>query len=406
MKKYILLLVLIVTASVSFSQIQASLGAGSAQNRLKIYLKPLVTNLNALVSTLNFNIALPQSITPIPSLVWVNGSGAFATANSWTVSTPYIESGYINYNITPTAPSFSGVSFTANQEILALEVQFGQPTGCSGLGCGNGNYGNTALLLTIADGGTGGTGAGLALFYCTGSLNSNGSSLYYARTGVTVNNTTSYLPIAIGSPSSPLNTNSSATYTSSTGPLPIKFTDFTAVRRDNDGQLAWTVDNQDPNTLNFGIERSFNGTDFRSIGSIDANILLGSVGTYSFTDPNIVRLRSSGVIYYRLKEVDRDGHFVYSDIRSIKLDSKAITINLYPNPAQAYTNLMLDLPEATTVAVSITDVAGQTMQQFSFPGIKGNNQHKINLNKYAAGTYMIKVNAGDQMKTISVVKTE
>ena len=391
MKKYLFLLSVIFYSSFGFSQtMKASLGAGSTSNKVKIFLTCDQTVASCLFSTLQFNLALPLSAgTATPTITVI--SSAF-TGTSWGVTAPYREGGYINYNIT-TGQSPS-LPVSGNIEFQAMEVQFGG---------GVGTYGNTVSLVCLADGGNVTNGA---LFYCTGSANSNGSALYYARTNTTISNGFSYNPVRPGAPNSPLGTTTSFAQFNSPSPLPIKFTDFTAVRRDNDGQLAWTVDNQDPNTLNFGIERSFNGTDFRSIGSIDANILLGAVGTYNFTDPNIVRLRSSGVIYYRLKEVDRDGHFVYSDIRSIKLDSKAITINLYPNPAQAYTNLMLDLPESTTVAVSITDVAGQTMQQFTFPGIKGNNQHKIELNKYAAGTYMIKVNAGDQMKTISVVKTE
>ncbi len=399
MKKFLLLICTSLIINCSFSQIAASLGAGSASNRIKIYLKPTVTNASALFSTLQFNIALPQTITPIPSLTVISTVFSGVT---WQVSTPYLESGYINYNILTGQSPVYGV--TANTEFQVMEVQFGPPAGCSGAGCGSGNYGNNATLLTIADGGSGGTGAGNALFYCTGTLNSNGSALYYPRTGVTVNNTTSYGPISLGSPRNPLNTNSTATFTAA-GPLPIQFTDFTAVKRNNDGLLTWMVTNQDPNTKFFVVERSYNGSDFSSVGSVDANFSAGSVGTYTLTDANITSARNAGVIYYRIKEVDRDGHYVYSEVRSIKLDSKAITISLYPNPAQAYTNLMLDLNEPNTVAVTVTDVAGQTMQQFTFQGVKGNNQHKINLNKFAAGTYMIKVIAGDQMQTIPVVKT-
>ena len=401
MKKYLLLFCTSLFCSYSFSQtVQASLGAGSAPNRVRIYLKPTVTA-NAVFSTLQFNVALPLAITPRPSLTVV--SSAFAGVN-WIVSASYLESGYINYNILTGSSGYS-LAVTANTEFQAMEVQFGPPAGCSTPAtCGNGNYGSTTLLLCIADGGTGGTGAGNALFYCTGTLNSSGSSLYYPRSGVTVNNTTSYGPISLGSPRNPLNTNSSATYTSA-APLPIKFTDFNAVRRNNDGLLTWMVTNQDPGTRNFVVERSFNGSDFISVGSVDANFSAGSVGTYSLTDANITSLRNAGIVYYRIKEIDRDGHYLYSEVRSIKLDNKAITINLYPNPAQAYTNLMLDLQEAQPVAVTVTDVAGQTMQQFNFQGVKGNNQHKINLNKFAAGTYMIKVIAGDQLQTIPVVKT-
>ena len=398
MKKYLLLLAVISIARAGFSQTMfASIGAGNAANSIRIYLKPDATQASCVFSTLQFNVAIPSGTVPIPSLTV--DSSAFAGV-SWVVGAPYTEGSYINYNIYTGAAGFT-LPITANVEFIAMRVSFHNGSAVP--------LPNRANLVCLPDGGV--TGASNALFYCTGTMNSNGSNLFYARdVNVTVANGFSYSPVPFGQPGSPGTPGSPlGTFTSFAryGPavaLPIKFIDFTAVKRDKDALLSWTIANQDLTTHHYEVDRSFNGTDFTSVITVPADYSQGATATYKQFDANIAALRSSGIIYYRIKEVDLDGHFVYSEIRSLRLDSKSISINLYPNPALDYTNLILDLQDASTVAVNITDAAGKLVQQFSFPAFKGNNQKKIDLSKFASGTYMLKVNTGDLSQTISLVK--
>ena len=391
MKKIITALALLVFLNNLHSQtlVQGSIIPGSKPNSIYIVLRPINgAGFTGLFSNLQFTLQVPTSVGAAPNAVILSDPLRVAgfINGAWTqeMSTPATEvaSAGSNYNYAFNVNPFgaSPKTFTPGVAFNALEVQFTGPV----VPVPN----TTIKLAQIPNGGN--TGNKNFYIEAANADKTNVSAFFY---GASAPATT---PLGYG-----------GYYSVSQGGvvLPIKFTDFTAVRRNSDGLLSWTVANQDPNTSSYSIERSFNGSDFTTLGSVDANLVSSSAGTYNYTDVNIAGLRSSGIIYYRIKELDRDGHFVYSEIRSIKLDGKSVSINVYPNPAQAYTNLILDLQDAVTVAVSVTDVAGQTMQQFNFQGVKGNNQQRINLNKFAVGTYMIKVNAGDQMQTISVVKT-
>ena len=163
-----------------FSQsMYASLGEGSSQNRIKIYLKPDQTQAKCVFSTLQFNIALPATISPIPTVSIV--SSVFPGV-VWKVDSGYIEGGYINFNIYTGNVGYA-LPITANVEFVAMEVTF--ENGPAGL------HSNAAHLVTLPDGGK--MGNSLALYYCTGSMSSDGSNLYYARdANVIISNAFSY----------------------------------------------------------------------------------------------------------------------------------------------------------------------------------------------------------------------
>lgn len=390
MKKYLLLSAIFLSTNVFSQTIRASLGTGSTLNRVKIFLKTDATVANNLFATLQFNIAIPAGTAPMPSVSVA--SNAFGVP--WTVATPYVESGYINYNIL-TSSSFQ-FSVTANVEFEAMEINFS--------GGPNTPMINAAHLVCLPDGGAGNNGNGL--FYCTGGVASNGQDLFYARTNVTVSNGDTYAPIHGSFIYGPSGTVVSYARYAPAVLLPIKVTDFTVVKRNNDGLVSWIIENQDYNTSNFEVERSMNGRDFINIGNVNANLTSGSVGRYTYNDANIANISSSRVIYYRLKIVDRDGHFTYSEIRSIKLDSKAGTITIYPNPVKSFTNLVYDMVADAPVVVTVTDGAGKLMQRLEIAGQKGTNQTRIDMAKYAAGTYMVKIQAGDMIQSIPVIKSE
>ncbi len=187
-------------------------------------------------------------------------------------------------------------------------------------------------------------------------------------------------------------------------PVPVKFNNFTAIRRDADGLLTWAVENESALTDRYEIERSLNGTDFTKIANIAPKNNGLSSNTYVLTDYNLAGLRSAGILYYRVKQVDRDGRFIYSDIRSIRLDGRGFAVGIYPNPVKDVATLNIDLIEDADILVSITDAAGKQVKQVQVQGFKGPNVKKIDLMGMASGAYVFKVSTGTEQKTISVVK--
>lgn len=396
MKKYILLIAALFILSFGYSQIQASFGGGDAPGRIKIYLKPGVTMASCVFSTLQFNAALPQGIAFPSNLIMTVVSSAFPfAASNWIVDPPYLEGGYINFNI-HTAQSGYTLPITANVEFEAIQVKF-----TSNLL--NGNYPNAAHLVCLPDGGI--QGAGNALFYCTGSVFSDGSNLYYARdANVTVSNGTSYRT------NNPLNVTSfarygPALYLGPSGSLPIQFKDFTVTKKDNNALLSWWVENETAVTDHYEVERSVNGIDFTRFASVPPKLTGGS-NSYNLTDFNLSTINSSGVIYYRIKQYDKDGKYIYSEIRTVRLDPKFVFMNVYPNPVKDITNVTLDLFDKSDVYITIVNVSGKEVQQLYLLGNKGVNIQKVNMSKLSSGFYLIKVQADGKTKTIPVVKAQ
>jgi len=190
-----------------------------------------------------------------------------------------------------------------------------------------------------------------------------------------------------------------------TVPIPVKFTGFTAVKKGEDGLLTWQVENETATTDHYEIERSFNGKDFSSFSNMLARVT-GTSGNnaYTYSDNNLKAFRSD-IIYYRIKQVDKDGKFVYTEIKSIRLNGKSFAVSVYPNPIASSGTVSIDLVEDAKVNIFVTDAAGKEVQKAAIEGKKGVNTYKLYMASLASGTYQMKVTAGTEIKTIPVIKT-
>ena len=189
-------------------------------------------------------------------------------------------------------------------------------------------------------------------------------------------------------------------------PIPVKFNGFTAIKKDNNGLLNWQVENESALTDLYVVERSLNGRDFSPITSV-ASKFSGNTGAnvYDYTDHNVKALRSD-IIYYRIKQLDKDGKFAYTEIRSIRLDGKAFTASVYPNPVVITGTVNIDLVTNEKINIILTDAAGKEVQKALIEGRVGLNIYKLNMSNLAAGAYQLKVTAGNDSKVIPVVKSK
>lgn len=202
------------------------------------------------------------------------------------------------------------------------------------------------------------------------------------------------------------NSASSVSVVTTTGlvPLPVKFKDFIVIRNKDKALLNWSVAEEGSNTDKYEVLRSTNGVDFTSIGIIKAYNNGRSSNIYNFTQENLSAIKTKGVIYFRIKQIDKDGKFVYTDIKNLRLNTKGVLVAVYPNPIKQNTTLTFDLVENSRVIYSITDAAGKMIETNQVQGFKGSNIKTLNLGKYAAGTYTLKVQAGDETTTLPIVK--
>jgi hypothetical protein len=379
-----IIIILALSSYKGFSQMQASLGPGSQPNSIFIYLKPGVTLANTSISTLQFNVGIDTTgVITAPTLTVL--SSVF-TGVTWTVGTPYKEGGYWNYNILTGSGGYL-FSLTANTEFEAMEVAF---TG------GVPPLANVSLVTLPL----GGVTTGNAVFLFSGGVGatdivSDGSNLYYTRSGVTVNNQFSYDP-----------TESSGTSTSvaflGSIVVPVKFTGFSAVKKDDNAILNWSVVNENTAGDSYEVERSFDGVSFTNIASVPVKGNSSS-NVYNYTDDNLSSLPSTGTIYYRIEQVDKTGQPAYTNIQAVSL-SNGIVVGAYPNPVKDDVTVTIDLLAASNLSINITDALGKQLQLIQLAGVKGSNLTNINLSGYASGNYLLKVTSNSGATTLPLVK--
>lgn len=116
------------------------------------------------------------------------------------------------------------------------------------------------------------------------------------------------------------------------GPLPVSLVDFQAILVNQSVVLNWETA-QEKNNKGFYIERSENGKQWQVLGFVKSKADAGNSNSstlYSFTDNAAI----SGTNFYRLKQIDIDGKFDYSEMRMINIAATSTGVQLYPNPAK------------------------------------------------------------------------
>lgn len=165
-------------------------------------------------------------------------------------------------------------------------------------------------------------------------------------------------------------------------PLPLKLLNFTAINEKNYVKLNWET-TQEINTDNFIIERSSNGNRFSSIGEVKASGNSSATISYSYKDLQPIK----GNNFYRLKMVDKDGKFTYSNIIVIKLNDKDKAFLVFPNPAK---DILFVQANGNNEAASIMviDVAGRKLKEKKI-NLNGNSSFSINIKDLPPGVYNI-----------------
>ena len=140
-----------------------------------------------------------------------------------------------------------------------------------------------------------------------------------------------------------------------TAPLPVVLSSFTATPEDPATvRLAWATASEQ-NSRAFDVERSADGRTFAPIGTVAAAGSSSSPRAYALTDAKLPA--SAATLCYRLKQVDQDGTFSYSPVRTVALTGAAAGLALYPNPAHSGTATLTGTAPGT--AVTVTDALGR-----------------------------------------------
>jgi hypothetical protein len=167
-------------------------------------------------------------------------------------------------------------------------------------------------------------------------------------------------------------------FTTACAPLPVVINSFTATRKGNTAVLNWQTQTE-INAKAFDVE-ILSGNTYTKVASVAAtNNPSGS--SYNYIDNNTAKSTS----LYRLKLIDKDNSFRYSEVRSIKGLAAVSDFSIYPNPSSGSAKVMInDVTEGTQV--QLIDNTGRTIKTITLK-----NSNSATLTDLQRGVYLVKV---------------
>ncbi|PZF71350.1 T9SS type A sorting domain-containing protein [Taibaiella soli] len=178
-------------------------------------------------------------------------------------------------------------------------------------------------------------------------------------------------------------------------PLPLRIVSFDAVNAGNYNKLNW-VTADEVGVSHFEVERSIDGNNWNlltamSIASPNGN----TTHNYDYTD----KAPSNGSNFYRLKIVDNNGQYVYSEVRTVKNNGLS-GMQLYPNPAGAVVTVTLSEDVKDGVNLSVYNSVGKLISKQQLTS----RQTVISTAQYPPGVYFVVVSNGNTIYRQKLIK--
>ncbi|MBX2975240.1 MAG: T9SS type A sorting domain-containing protein [Ignavibacteriaceae bacterium] len=181
-------------------------------------------------------------------------------------------------------------------------------------------------------------------------------------------------------------------------PLPVDLTSFTASVNKNKVVLNWQTATEQ-NNHGFEIERISNNENWEKIAFVNGNGNSNSPKTYSFTDESL----SFGKYSYRLKQIDNDGSFTYSESVEIEIENIPTEYTLYqnyPNPFNPSTTIKFGLPKDSKVILEVYNIIGEKVTTLINQEMSA-GYHNVNFtgSELSTGIYIYRITANEFTST-------
>ena len=186
--------------------------------------------------------------------------------------------------------------------------------------------------------------------------------------------------------------------------VPVEFTSFTATANANSVTLSWRTASE-TNNRGFEVQRKTSNSGWTDISFVNGNGTSTQPHEYSYSDNNL----ENGTYSYRLKQVDMDGSFEYSNVvdANITAPSKFELAQNYPNPFNPTTKIDFSVPANSNVKLTVYNVLGQQIAVLVNGFMKSGN-HTVDFN--AAGLnsglyfYKLESNGTSLVKKMMLIK--
>lgn len=282
-------------------------------------------------------------------------------------------------NISVPAQIYANQSFTVEYSVyhnLGSTVQFSVTAGCSRCSPGSG----ACSTFNVPDG---------MATTCSIVWNLDNVS---SGTPVNFNGTAFYTDPNDGFPK---------TYSASTvtvNALPVELVTFNGLKKNNVVKLSWQTATELNNEA-FMVEKSLDGAKFSTIGKVDGAGTTFETQNYNFVDEN----PGKGVAYYRLKQMDFDGSYEYSDVVSVVLDGRNDDAVVYPNPVSGMATLRFEEEPVGPVSVKVFNAVGLEVSRYEVDMLDG-TELNFDVSILPVGTYFVKVEKDNTTSTTVLKK--
>jgi hypothetical protein len=165
-----------------------------------------------------------------------------------------------------------------------------------------------------------------------------------------------------------------------TAVLPVNLLSFNGQYTNNQVKLNWSTAQEQQNK-EFEVQYSANGYNFETIGTVPGNMNSNQVSNYQFN----TRHYRLGKNFYRLKQVDVDGHATISSIATILIDQQMV-LSLAPNPASTQLNVSVYQPVSGRLQLTLTTLTGQQVWATMIAGNTSNGV--VHLPALTKGVYV------------------
>lgn len=192
-----------------------------------------------------------------------------------------------------------------------------------------------------------------------------------------------------------------ASFSGGTIAVPVELTYFQGYEVNGNVQLNWSTSTE-INNSGFEIQRANLNSDFVTVGFVPGSGTSSETRSYSFTDENIY----AGNYTYRLKQIDFNGQFKYSNLVEIEINTPTeyVLEQNYPNPFNPATTISYSIREKGLVNLKVFDILGNEVKVLlNGEQEAGFYKFEFDASNLASGIYFYTLQAGDFVSTKKMI---
>lgn len=177
------------------------------------------------------------------------------------------------------------------------------------------------------------------------------------------------------------------------GAIPVRFLGLQARRSNSqDAQVNWQVAIPTYQADYFEVEYSTTANRFTTLARVP--ITSSTQGQFQFLHRNVPDTR----LYYRIRQVDVDGRYVYSPTAVVGPRNGPSNVMVFPNPASGWLQVIIPGATARAFPVKLVDAAGRKLLQWTLAA----GTHQLPIERLSAGQYWLEVQLPDQRSIIPI----